>query len=74
MDPKSGHSLSREQLRAKVGSIVHVVGQPIGYRIEANRNADRIDHLSIAVRAGDTGVLEIALNTFSLRNVRRGRS
>jgi hypothetical protein len=66
-------SLSREELRGKVGNIVHVVGQPIGYRIESNQNADRIDHLSIRVRAGIAGVIEIALNTFSLRNVRRGR-
>jgi hypothetical protein len=73
LDTKSGHGLSREELHGQVGSIVHIVGQPIGYRIEANRNANRIDHLSINVRAGSAGVIEIALNTFSLRNVRRGR-
>ncbi|MDQ2824143.1 MAG: hypothetical protein M3R29_01690 [Verrucomicrobiota bacterium] len=73
MDTKSVPSLSREELRGGVGNIVHVVGQPIGYRIEANQNADRIDHLSISVRAGNADVIEIALNTFSLRNARRGR-
>jgi hypothetical protein len=73
VNTKSGHSLSREELRGEVGNIVRVVGQPTGYRIEANRNADRIDHLSISVRAGNAGGIEIALNTFSLRNVRRGR-
>ncbi len=73
MDTKSVPSLSREELRGGVGNIVHVVGQPIGYRIEANRNTDRIDHLSISVRAGNADVIEIALNTFSLRNARRGR-
>jgi hypothetical protein len=73
VDTKSSHSLSREELSREVGKIVRVVGQPTGYRIEANRDADRIDHLSINVRAGSAGIIEVALNTFSLRNVRRGR-
>lgn len=70
---ETGRSLSREELSARRGRMVHVAGAPIGYRIESNRDPERIDHLSITVRAGSAGVIEIALNTFSLRNVRRGR-
>lgn len=54
------------------GEFARVAGTPIGYTIEQNADAQRIDHLSILVRAGGFGTVEIALNTFSLRSFNAG--
>jgi hypothetical protein len=54
------------------GEFARVAGTAAGYRIERNADENRIDHLNILVRADGFGVLEIALNTFSLRNWKAG--
>ncbi len=78
--PRGGSRVERDQgqpfthaeLPAEVGRSVRVAGEPIDYRIEPNKYADRIDHLFITLRAGTAGMIEIALNTYSIRNLRRG--
>ena len=54
------------------GDFVRAAGTLIGYTIEQNADAQRIDHLSILVQAGKIGTIEIALNTFSLRSFNAG--
>jgi hypothetical protein len=54
------------------GEFVRVAGPPTGYTIERKADARRIDHLIIQVRAGGFGLLEIALNTYSLRSLNVG--
>jgi hypothetical protein len=54
------------------GEFVRLGGPPVGYRIEQNPDERRIDHLSITVRAGGFGIMVIALNTYSLRNLAAG--
>src|SRR5882724_6503925 len=52
-------SIMRDRFRP--GDFVRVAGTPIGYTIEQNADAQRIDHLSILVQAGKIGTIEIAL-------------
>jgi hypothetical protein len=54
------------------GAFVRVGGTPVGYAIERNADANRIDHLTITLRAGEFGVVIIALNTYSLRSLNAG--
>jgi hypothetical protein len=54
------------------GEFVRVAGPPVGYTIEENADARRIDHLNVLVRAGSFGTVEISLNTFSFRNLNAG--
>ncbi len=65
-------SLTREELNPEIERPVRVAGEPVGHWLEPNQNPDRVDHLFVAVRAGPIGLVEIALNTFSIRNLRRG--
>lgn len=51
---------------------MRVAGEPVGYKIEANPDARRIDHLTISLRAAHFGIAELALNTLSLRNLDAG--
>jgi len=64
------HKRARSSFRP--GEFVRIAGPPIGYTIERKADARRIDHLIIQVRAGGFGVLEIALNTYSLRSLNVG--
>lgn len=59
-------------LAAERGKIVRVGGDSVGYRLESNPDTRRIDHLTITVRAANFGIAEIALNTYSLRNLDAG--
>lgn len=72
MEEAPGRSLARDKMRAEVGRAVRVSGHPVGHRQEPNRDPNRVDHLFISLRAGSVGLVEIALNTYSLRNFRRG--
>ena len=54
------------------GAFVRVAGPPVGYTIESNRDANRIDHLTITVQAGEFGVAAIALSTYSVRSLDAG--
>lgn len=54
------------------GEFARVAGAPVGYTIEQNPDARRIDHLTILIRAESFGTLEIALNTFSLPSFNAG--
>lgn len=65
-------SLPRLDLAAQRGKIVRVAGDSVGYRLESNPDPRRIDHLTITVRAANFGIAEIALNTYSLRNLDAG--
>lgn len=70
--PIQERSLTREELTSEIERPVRVAGKPAGHRLEPNRDPDRVDHLFVALRAGSIGLVEIALNTFSIRNLRRG--
>jgi hypothetical protein len=69
---KTRPSSPRLDLAAHRGKIVRVGGDPVGYRLESNPDARRIDHLTIIVRAANFGIAEMALNTYSLRNLDAG--
>lgn len=62
----------RARFSFRPGEFVRVAGPPMGYAIERKVDARRIDHLIIQVRAGGFGLLEIALNTYSLRSLNVG--
>jgi hypothetical protein len=62
----------RARFSFRPGEFVRVAGPPMGYTIERKVDARRIDHLIIQVRAGGFGLLEIALNTYSLRSLNVG--
>ncbi len=53
---------------------MRVAGSPNGYSIERKLDMRRIDHLTILVRAGIFGPIEIALNTYSLRSLSAGHN
>ncbi len=63
-----GASSPAAQLVALRDKFVRVGGEPAGFAIEQDPDPRRIDHLSISVRAGRFGRLQITLNTSSLRN------
>jgi len=69
---KTRPSSPRLDLAAQRGKIVRVGGESVGYKLEPNPDPRRIDHLTITVRAADFGSAEIALNTYSLRNLDAG--
>jgi hypothetical protein len=54
------------------GAFVRVAGTPVSYTIERNPDASRTDHLTMTVRAGEFGVVAIALSTYSLRSLDAG--
>jgi hypothetical protein len=54
------------------GEFARVGGPPVGYTIKHNPDANRIDHLTITVRAGQFGVVAIALSTYSIRSLNAG--
>ena len=56
------------------GEFMRVAGWPNGYSIERKLDMRRIDHLTILVRAGIFGPIEIALNTYSLRSLSAGHN
>jgi len=56
------------------GEFVRVAGSPSGYSIERKIDTRRIDHLTILIRAGIFGTIEIALNTYSLRSLNAGHN
>jgi hypothetical protein len=56
------------------GEFVRVAGSPGGYSIERKLDTRHIDHLTILVRAGVFGTIEIALNTYSLRSLNAGHN
>jgi hypothetical protein len=62
----------RLDLTALRGKIVRVAGDSVGYRVESNPDLRRIDHLTITVRAANFATVQIALNTYSLRNLDAG--
>lgn len=72
MHKKARPSSRLPDLAAQRGKIVRVGGDSVGYRLESNPDARRIDHLTISVRAANFGIAEIALNTYSLRNLDAG--
>lgn len=72
MERDPNQPFTHAELSGEAGRSVRVAGERIGYRIEPNENVDRIDHLFVTLHAGAAGVIEMALNTYSLRNLRRG--
>ena len=56
------------------GEFVRVAGSPGGYSIERKLDPRHIDHLTILIRAGIFGTIEIALNTYSLRSLNAGHN
>jgi hypothetical protein len=62
----------RAEVSFRHGEFVRVAGPPIGYTIEQNADASRIDHLTVLVRATGYGTAAITLNTLSIRNLRAG--
>jgi hypothetical protein len=69
---KRERAKSTSSATLRVGDFVRVAGAPAGYKIEQHPDATRIDHLTILVRAAQFGMMEIALNTYSLRNLSAG--
>ena len=63
-----GEISPRAELVAQRGQFVRVTGEPTGFAIEHNKDAQRVDHLWISLHAGRFGLLRITLNTSSLRN------
>ena len=60
------------ELVSQLGQVVHVAGEPVGARIERNADERHIDHLNVNVRVARYGVIEVTLNTRSLRNLNAG--
>jgi hypothetical protein len=56
------------------GEFVRVAGSPGGYSIERKLDPRHIDHLTILIRTGIFGTIEIALNTYSLRSLNAGHN
>ena len=47
-------------------------GEPIGFQVESNIDARKIDHVWVMIRAGRFGPLRISINTYSLRHAADG--
>jgi hypothetical protein len=77
MTAKSGRvpdSHDRAVATFRRGEFVRVAGSPSGYNMERKLDTRRIDHLTILIRAGIFGTIEIALNTYSLRSLNAGHN
>ena len=50
------------------GQFVSVAGEIVSSVVEASRDPRKIDHVWIDLRAGESGVIRVSLNTCSIKN------